>query len=105
MDAGFVTAVLAGVGAITGSVLTYLGVKHKQDKNFKINDRMQLSKDQWQLINELKGMIEGQRTEIDGLRREIRDLQALNMQLTVDNKNLQSKLSDLSKRLDKRAEV
>jgi uncharacterized protein YigA (DUF484 family) len=95
-DSAWITA----IGTLLGSVVTYLITKSNNRKELAITDRMQLSKDQYQLIAELRQMMQEQRDEIDGLREEIKQLQAVNINLTVENKQLQQKIHELTLRLD-----
>lgn len=94
------TAWVTAIGTLLGSVITFFVTKSNNKKEMAINDRMQLSKDQYQLIAELRGMMVEQRDEIDGLREEIKQLQAVNINLTLENKQLQQKIKVLTDKLD-----
>lgn len=94
------TAWLGAVGTLVGSVITYFVTKNNNRKELAINDRMQLSKDQYQLIAELRQMMTEQKDEIEGLRDEIRQLQAVNINLTIENRELQEKIQNLTNRLE-----
>lgn len=85
----FVTAVFGGFG-------TYLITRVNVKKDLTINDRMQLSKDQYQLIAELREMMQEQREEMEGMREDMRRLQAVNVNLTLENKSLQGKIAKLT---------
>lgn len=93
------TALITGIGTLFGSVVTYLVTKSNNTKDMSINDRMQLSKDQYQLIAELRQLMQEQRDEIESFRVEIKQLQAVNMSLIVENKELQNKITALNIRL------
>ncbi|HFJ9368566.1 TPA: hypothetical protein ACGW8Q_005812 [Bacillus cereus] len=97
-DAGLLTAVSTAIG----SVITYFVTKNNNNKDLAINDRTQLSKDQYQLIAELRTMMQEQKEEIEELREEIKQLQAVNINLTIENKELQEKITKLNNRLDKK---
>lgn len=96
-DSAWITA----IGTIIGSIVTFLITKNKNRKEMSMNDRMQLSKDQYQLISELRQMMQEQRDEIDNLRQEIKQLQAVNVSLIIENKELQQKIAELNIRLSK----
>lgn len=89
----FVTAVFGGLG-------TWFVTKSNNKKEVTINDRRQLSQDQYQLISELRDMMTDQKDEIEQLRKEIKDLQTVNVALTIENKELQAKIHSLTRRLD-----
>lgn len=76
--------------------------KNNNRKDLKVNeidDRRQLSKDQIELISELRDMITGQRSDINKLRNEIKQLQNVNFNLTLENLHLQGKIDKLTERL------
>lgn len=93
-------AFITALSALVGSVVTYFITKSNNKKELVINDRMQLSKDQYQLIAELRQMMQEQKIEIDGLREEIKQLQVVNVNLTLENKQLQSKIAELNRKLE-----
>lgn len=95
------TAWLTAIGTLVGSFITYVVTKSKNKTELAISDRTQLSKDQYQLIAELRAMMVEQREEIDSLREEIRQLQAVNINLTLENKQLQQKITDLTIKLER----
>lgn len=95
-DAGVLTA----LSTLLGSAITYFVTKNTNKKELAINDRMQLSKDQYQLIAELRQMMQEQREEIENLREEMKQLQAVNINLTMENKQLQTKIAELNEKLD-----
>jgi len=95
-DAGLLTA----VSTLLGSVVTYFLTKNTNKKDIEINDRQQLSKDQYQLIAELRQMLQEQREEIENLREEMRQLQAVNVNMTVENRQLQARITELNEKLD-----
>lgn len=95
------TTWMTGVSAVVGSIVTYLVTRTNKSKDISINDRMQLSKDQYQLIAELREMMQEQRGEIDKLRDQIKELQVVNTSLILENKELQSKISELNFLLSK----
>lgn len=94
------TAWITAIATLIGSVITYFVTKNNNKKEIAISDRMQLSKDQYQLIAELRQMMQEQRDEIDNLREEIRQLQAVNINLTIENKQLQQKIHELNIKLE-----
>ena len=94
------TAWITAISTLFGSVVTYFVTKANNKKDVSISDRMQLSKDQYQLIAEMRAMMQEQRDEIDGLREEIRQLQNVNVSLIVENKELQNKIAELNSKLD-----
>lgn len=96
-DGAWITA----IGTVIGSVVTYLITKSNNTKDLSMNDRMQLSKDQYQLIAELRQMMQEQSREIENLREEIKQLQSVNVSLIIENKELQSKIAELNIRLSK----
>lgn len=96
-DASWITA----VSTLVGSVITYLVTKANNKKELAINDRMQLSKDQYEFIGELREMMVEQREEIDNLKAEIKELQAVNIALTIENRQLQQKITELTNKLEK----
>jgi hypothetical protein len=96
-DTAFVTA----ISTLFGSVVTFFITRANIKKDVSINDRLQLSKDQYQLIAEMRAMMQEQRDEIDNLREDIKQLQAVNITLMVENKELQSKITELNIRLSK----
>lgn len=93
------TAWITAIGTVVGSVITYLVTKANNKKDISINDRMQLSKDQYQLIAELRQMMLDQKDEIENLRDEIGQLQKVNVSLIIENKELQQKITELNARL------
>lgn len=95
------SALLTATATLFGSVVTYLITKANARKDMSIHDRMQLSKDQYQLIAEMRAMMTEQRDEIDGLREEIKQLQQVNVSLIVENKQLQANINELNLRLSK----
>ena len=95
------TAWITAIGTVIGSLVTYFITKANNKKDLSISDRMQLSKDQYQLIAELRGLMQEQRDEIEGLRDEIKQLQAVNLSLIVENKELQQKITKLNLRLSR----
>ena len=96
-DSAFITA----ISTLLGSVVTFLITKANIRKDMSINDRLQLSKDQYQLIAEMRAMMQEQRDEIDNLREDIQQLQAVNITLMVENKELQSRITELNTRLSR----
>jgi TolA-binding protein len=94
-DSAWITA----IGTLLGSVVTFFITKSNNKKDLSINDRMQLSKDQYQLIAELRQMMQEQRDEIEVLREEIKQLQAVNISLIIENKELQQKIAELNIKL------
>lgn len=90
------TTWLTGVSAIVGSIVTYFVTRVNKNKDVSINERVQLSKDQYQLIAELREMLQEQKAEIDELRIEMRQLQTVNVSLILENKGLQTKISELN---------
>lgn len=94
-DSAWITA----IAGVVGSVVTYLVTKANNKKDISINDRMQLSKDQYQLIAELRQMMLDQKEEIESLRDEIGQLQKVNVSLIIENKELQGKITELNTRL------
>lgn len=94
------SAWLTAIGTLIGSIVTYFATKNNNKKELAINDRMQLSKDQYQLIAELRAMMVEQREEIENLREEIKQLQAMNINLTLENRQLQGKISELNTKLE-----
>lgn len=94
-DSNWITAIATLFGAIT----TYLITKNKNKKELAISDRMQLSKEQYRLIAELRQMMVEQKEEIEVLRDEIRELQAVNMNLTIENRDLQIEIRKLNEKL------
>ena len=95
-DATWVTA----ISVIISAVATYFATKSRNKTKLAINDRMQLSKDQYQLIFELRKMMQDQKDELDELRGEIKQLQIVNVNLTVQNKHLQAKITELNRKLE-----
>lgn len=95
-DSAWITAIATLVTAFA----TYFVTKNNNKKDIAISDRVQLSKDQYQLIAELRQMMVEQRDELDNLREEIRQLQAVNINLTIENKQLQQKINELNIRLE-----
>lgn len=95
------TTWMTAVSAVVGSIVTYLVTRTNKSKDISINDRMQLSKDQYQLIAELREMMQEQRGEIDNLREQIKELQVVNTSLILENKELQSKIAELNFLLSK----
>lgn len=98
-DAGWIAA----IAGLIGSVITYFVTRSNNKKDISIsdiNDRMQLSKDQYKLISELRTMLIDQRNDIERLRREIVELQKTNLELTLENKHLQQKMTELNQRLE-----
>jgi predicted nuclease with TOPRIM domain len=96
MDINLMT-VLAGA---FGSLLTYLATTQKHKKDYKLSDRLQLSKEQYQLIEELKDMISTQQAEIDKLKIEIKELQVTNSDLLIANSLLKNDLARLNQKFD-----
>jgi peptidoglycan hydrolase CwlO-like protein len=96
------SAWLTALSTLIGSVITYLIARNKNKTKLVMSDRMQLSKDQYQLIAEMRQMMQEQREEIESLREEIKQLQAVNITLTLENKELQAKIAELNERLDSR---
>ncbi len=96
----FDTAWITAIGTLLGSIITFLVTRNNNRKELAISDRMQLSKDQYQLIAELRQMMLDQKDEIDSLREEIRQLQAVNINLTIENKQLQQKINELNIKLE-----
>lgn len=94
------SAWLTAVSALVGVVVTYFATRNNNKKELAISDRMQLSKDQYQLISELREMMQTQRYEIEELRESMEELQRVNINLTVQNKLLQEQIRELSKRLE-----
>ena len=90
------TAWITAIGAIVGSVVTYFVTKANNKKDLSINDRMQLSKDQYQLIAELRQLMQEQRHEIDSLKEEMKELQSINIRLMIENKELQQNIAELN---------
>lgn len=96
-DSAWITA----IATLFGSIVTFLITRNNNKKDLAINDRMQLSKDQYKLIAELRQMMQEQRGEIDSLKTEIKKLQEVNVTLTIENKELQTKIELLNSRLEK----
>lgn len=96
-DSAWITA----IGTLIGSLVTFLITKSNNKKELSMNDRLQLSKDQYQLISELRIMMKEQRDEIDVLRDEIRQLQAVNINLIMENQELQKRIMELNEKLSK----
>lgn len=94
------SAWLTPIAAMVGSIITYFVTKNNNKKDISMNDRAQLSKDQYQLISELREMMSEQKEETEILRNEIRQLQAVNISLTIENKELQNRIDKLNMRLD-----
>ena len=102
---------MTAFASITSSLITYFITKANNNKEVEINgvnthkeivinDRIQLSKEQYQLIAELRQMLQEQREEIDNLRDEIKQLQAVNMNLTLENRELKIKITELNAKLE-----
>lgn len=90
------TAWITAIGTIIGSAVTYFVTKANNRKDLSINDRMQLSKDQYQLIAELRQLMQEQRDEIDSLKEEMKELQSINIRLMIENKELQQNIAELN---------
>lgn len=97
------SAWLGAISALVGSVITYLVTTNNNRKDLTISDkddRVQLSRDQIELISQLRDMVNEQRDEVNSMRIEMKELQRVNFELTVQNRDLQIKISKLSKKLD-----
>lgn len=93
----------AVVTAIISSIVTYAVTKNNNKKDISISDvsdRIQLSKDQLDLISELREMIADQKTEIKSMRAEMEELQKVNIKLMFHNKELQHRITELSLKID-----
>lgn len=104
---------LSGISAAVGSLTTLLIAKSNNKKELSMNDRVQLSKDQYQLIAELRGMIQEQRDEniefrelvevqkqkLEALIIEMNKLQLANLNLTLENEKLKEEVRKLTELL------
>lgn len=88
------------ISALVGSLITLFITKNNNRKDLVINDRVQLSKDQYQLIAELRAMITQQKEETDNLQVRMKELQEVNLSLIIENKTLISKLDLLNDKLE-----
>lgn len=87
----------------------WFSIKTKTKARVAINERTQLSRDQYQLIAELRDMIKDhkaeqleQKKETKALREEIQKLQEVNIGLIRENAQLSAKITELNVRLDNR---
>jgi cell division protein FtsL len=87
--------------AIAGGVVTFLVTKMNTRRDMTINDRLQLSKDQYQLIAELRQLMQEQKEETDELRVEIKQLQLINIKLTIENEKLIGKMEFMNQENEK----
>ena len=81
--------------AIAGGVVTILVARATAKKDITVSnldDRSQLSKDQYALIAKLHDMMERAQEDNDELREEMRELQKVNIALTISNEKLLTKL-------------
>ena len=92
--------------AIITAVVTFNVTRTNTKKDMKVaevnsstSDRVQLSKNQLELITELRAMMHQQGSDMENLKKEIRDLQQVNINLMFENKKLQFKLEALNSRL------
>jgi hypothetical protein len=95
----FITAVIG----LLGMIVTHFGTVSKNKTKVAVvdvNDRVQLSKDQYQLITELRDMMDEQKIEMKALKDEVKKLQVVNLELTMENKELQRQLEDLNQKLE-----
>lgn len=90
---------LTGIGGLLATVSGYFVARSKNKKELAISDRVQLSKDQYQLIAELRAMMVDQKEELESLRDEIKHLQEVNINLTIQNKEFQTIIDELNRRL------
>lgn len=94
-------AIPAVVGVIS-SITTFFVAKTNSKKDLTINDRQQLSEDEKQFraelrdtINSYKEELEQARNDIRQLRGEVEKLHKINLDLTLENKQLQLKVDSL----------
>lgn len=87
----------------------WFSIKTKTKARVSIDERTQLSRDQYQLIAELRDMIKDQKKdsleqkkETQALRVEIQNLQEVNIGLIRENAQLSAKITELNARLDSR---
>lgn len=90
------------VGALAGALGAggILSVKAKTKARMTINERTQLSRDQYQLISEMRSWMKDQKEDSEALRLEIKNLQEVNMKLTRENAQLSARITELNNRLD-----
>lgn len=91
---------MTAISALVGSLITLFITRNNNRKDLAINDRVQLSKDQYQLISELRLMIAQQKEETDNLQDRMKELQEVNISLIFENKNLIRKLDVLNDKLE-----
>ena len=101
-DSAWIPVITAIITALVTFVVTKTNVRKDMkvaEVNSSTSDRVQLSKSQLELIAELRTMMQEQGDEMENLRKEIRDLQQVNINLMFENKKLQFKLESLNSRL------
>lgn len=98
----FSDAVFATIGSLITGLLGFLAARSKNKKELSISDRQQLSKDQFEFINDLKEELRQTKEELRQAREEIKELtqqvinlNATNARLENDNKLLQEKIDEM----------
>lgn len=85
------------VTAFFGGLGTFLVTKLNVNKDLTINDRVQLSKDKFQLIAEMRQMMQDQKKDMDFMKRQITTLQETNVTLLIKNDKLENTVAQLTK--------
>lgn len=98
--------IVPAIVGVIGSLASYLIAKNANKKDFNIADRQLLSDDEKSFRQELresitlyKAELEDARAEIRALRDEVAQLHRVNLELTLENKELQKKVDGLRSEL------
>lgn len=104
----YIQLIIPAIVAIVSSASGFLIARSNNSKALTINDRLQLSEDEKAFRHELRESIESykkeltdNRAEITKLREEVAMLHKINLELTLDNKTLQTKVDEMRNEIHK----
>lgn len=108
MDKELLQIIIPVIVAIVSTLGGFIVAKSNNEKDLTMNDRQLLSEDEKAFRKELKEVIDSykvelqqNREEIKKLREEVATLHAINLELTLENKTLQTKVDELRAELSK----
>lgn len=94
--------IVPAIVGIVSSATTFLATKSTNKKDIEVTERQQLSEDEKQFRAELKETIDSYRQELEfsrkeikALREEVASLHQVNLELTLENRQLVIKVDSL----------
>lgn len=102
MNIQFMEIAIPAIVGVVSSVTTFFVARGDKEKDINVVDRQLLSEDEKAFRSELRGMIDSYKVELQEARQEIRSLREevavlhqVNLELTIENKELQAKVDEI----------